>query len=305
MKELASNKIKGFVTNSLFDEKTIMGKNRSFPKITIVTPSFNQGHFLERTILSVLNQNYPNLEYIIIDGGSTDGSIEIIKKYAKYLSYWTSGPDKGQASAINKGFRKSTGEIQGWICSDDLYLPGSLKKISFCFTENAADLVYGNTYFINERDEIIGEHRNCRYSRFFSKPAIINRIFSISQPSMFWKRDLYVKVGRVNENLCNALDNDLIIKFLLAYPKVARIREFISCERLHAARKTERLKHVALTEISYVKKLYGKTSEINFCNKLLAYSLKIYLFIKQGDFFWLLGRAIRRAAKSILKKISY
>ena len=93
----------------------------NYPKISIVTPSFNHAQFLEETILSVISQNYPDLEYIIIDGGSTDGSVEIIKKYEQYLTYWISEPDNGQSDALNKGFTRATGDIYGWLNSDDLY----------------------------------------------------------------------------------------------------------------------------------------------------------------------------------------
>lgn len=295
MKKNNSVEIKEFVSRPLFDEKILLNKDPAWPKISIVTPSFNQAQFLERTILSVLNQNYPNLEYIIIDGGSADGSVEIIKKYEKYLAYWVSEPDEGQGNAINKGFHKSTGEILAWLCSDDIYLPESLTAIAPLFTKNRADLVYGNTYLINEKDKIFGEHRNVSYSKHFSKAAVINRIFSISQPSMFWRRELFIKVGGVNEKLCNVLDNDLIIKFLLADSKVIYVRGFISCERLHPGRKTERLKHLSQKELDIVGKLYNGMNNIDFSAKLLNYSLKFYLFIEQGDFFWLLNTAISRA----------
>lgn len=106
-----------------------------YPKITIVTPTFNRVHYLEDTILSVLNQNYPNLEYIIIDGGSTDGSIDIIKKYESYLAYWISEPDEGFYHAIQKGFNKSKGDIMAWLNSDDKYHPGALKIVSEVFSD--------------------------------------------------------------------------------------------------------------------------------------------------------------------------
>ena len=136
MKNYTSNEIKEFVSKPLFDENILLNKDSNYPKIAIVTPSYNQAQFLERTILSVLNQNYPNLEYIIIDGGSTDGSVEIIKKYERYLSYWVSEKENVQADAINKGFQKSTGQILAWLNSDDLYLPNTLVKIMNIFLRN-------------------------------------------------------------------------------------------------------------------------------------------------------------------------
>jgi glycosyltransferase involved in cell wall biosynthesis len=108
----------------------------TYPKISIVTPSFNQGRFIEKTILSVIEQDYPNLEYIIIDGGSTDESVEVIKKYDQHLAYWVSEPDRGQSHAINKGFERATGEIFGWLNSDDWYHPGALKAVAEAFAAN-------------------------------------------------------------------------------------------------------------------------------------------------------------------------
>ena len=116
------------------------------PKISIVTCSFNQAHFLEEAITSVLGQDYPNLEYIIIDGGSTDGSVDIIRKYSDQLYYWVSEPDRGQTHGLIKGFARATGEIQGWLCSDDLLEVGSLREVGQFFIEHPdGRVVYGDT----------------------------------------------------------------------------------------------------------------------------------------------------------------
>ena len=155
MKKYASQEIKEFVSKPLFDEKVLLNKDPSRPKISIVTPSYNQAEFLERTILSVLNQNYPNLEYIIIDGGSTDSSAEIIKKYERYLTYWVSEPDDGQADAINKGFAKATGDILAWLNSDDLYLPGALLKVKESFQNAGIAFLYGHSILVDKEDRVI------------------------------------------------------------------------------------------------------------------------------------------------------
>ncbi len=128
-----------------------------WPKISIVTPSFNQGQFIEETIRSVLLQGYPNLEYIIIDGGSTDEAVDIIKKYERWLTYWVSETDRGQSHAINKGFNISKGEITAWINSDDFYLHGAFGKISRFFSENTdVDMVFGDCHIVNEKVEVVG-----------------------------------------------------------------------------------------------------------------------------------------------------
>jgi glycosyltransferase involved in cell wall biosynthesis len=206
-----------------------------YPKISIVTPSYNQAQFLERTILSVINQNYPNLEYIIIDGGSTDGSVDIIKKYGSKLSYWISEKDNGQSDALNKGFAKATGEIYAYLNSDDIYLRSTLETISNTFLKiSDADLIYGNANLIDEKDNKIG---NCIALPFKIK-EYLNGIFSIPQPSSFWKRNVYEKVGgfNINNHTCMdaefyALANELKFKFLL-------INKVFSSFRLHPKSKT-------------------------------------------------------------------
>ena len=136
------------------------------PRITIVTPSYNQAHFLEQTILSVIRQGYPNLEYIVIDGGSTDGSVDVLRKYEHAISYWISEPDQGPVDAINKGFRRATGSILAWLNADDLYQPGALEGVAAAFeADESADVVYGNTYWINRDGVVLAEKRQTPFSR--------------------------------------------------------------------------------------------------------------------------------------------
>jgi glycosyltransferase involved in cell wall biosynthesis len=130
-----------FVSKPLFDETLLLSKDPTYPKITVVTPSFNQAIYLERTILSVLNQNYPNLEYIILDGGSNDNSVDIIKKYEKYLTFWVSEKDNGQASAINRGFKMATGELLCFQNSDDVFAEGCFDSL-LRRTEHIRKLIY-------------------------------------------------------------------------------------------------------------------------------------------------------------------
>ncbi|MBZ0305900.1 MAG: glycosyltransferase, partial [Anaerolineae bacterium] len=121
-----------------------------YPRITVVTPSYNQGQYLEATIRSVLSQNYPNLEYIVIDGGSTDTSTAIIQKYADQLAYWVSEKDRGQTHAINKGFQRGTGEVMGWLNSDDILLPGTLHAVGRAFAQDSSlKVVSGFRHFID------------------------------------------------------------------------------------------------------------------------------------------------------------
>src|SRR5436190_1293824 len=167
------------------------------PKISIVTPSFNQAEFLEETMLSVLDQDYPNLEYIVIDGGSTDGSVEIIKKYADRLAYWVSESDQGQSEAINKGFARATGDVLAWLNSDDAYYPGSVAYIANHFQNNPADdLIYGVHNDVNERGEVI------RKGMWFPFAAQVFQVgFAICQPTSFWRRKVWDTCGPLDTSL--------------------------------------------------------------------------------------------------------
>lgn len=188
---------------------------RKWPKISIVTPSYNQARFLEETILSVINQNYPNLEYIIIDGGSADNSKEIIKKYESYLTYWVSEKDLGQSNAINKGFKKASGDIFGWINSDDYYYPGSFEVVAKAFLKNKKlDFVHGFEDHVNLHGKVI-----CKYYPAF-KSAKLSTIYSntaLLQLTCFWKSSCFGEVGGLDENLHMSMDFDLLIKLSKNY----------------------------------------------------------------------------------------
>lgn len=206
----------------------------TYPKISIVTPSYNQGEFLERTILSVLNQNYPNIEYIIIDGGSTDNSIEIIKKYENYLSYWISEPDKGQADAINKGFSKATGNILAWLNSDDMYLPNAFNIAAKTFNESPdASIIYGDYIKVDGNDKCVAlrrqpsfDYRTCFYG-----------YLTVMQPASFFNKEAFVNTGGLDSSFDYALDFDLILA-LAKQGKVVHLREYLAAFRLHSTSKS-------------------------------------------------------------------
>jgi glycosyltransferase involved in cell wall biosynthesis len=177
--------------------------------VTIVTPSYNQGEYLEETIRSVLLQDYPNLEYIIIDGGSTDNSVEIIRKYEPWLAHWVSEPDKGQADAINKGFALATGDIFGWLNSDDIYAPRALWTVAEQFVEHVDwDLIYGSGRYLNEDGSIRGKFVA---SRPFDRKLL--RTFDyILQPAAFWRRELWESTSGLDISLNWGLDWEWFIR---------------------------------------------------------------------------------------------
>lgn len=187
---------------------------KEYPLISIVTPSYNHAEYLEETILSVISQNYPNLEYIIIDGGSTDGSIDIIKKYEKSLKYWISEADNGLYDALNKGFKKSTGEIMGWLNSDDILHRQSLFVIADIFaSQKHVKWLQGYPTVIDGIGSIVS-HRRPRFSKYsFYIKEYHDGIF-IQQESTYWRRNLWSETGgHISQEYKYAGDFELWIRF--------------------------------------------------------------------------------------------
>ncbi|WP_250632753.1 glycosyltransferase family 2 protein [Rhodoflexus caldus] len=207
-----------------------------YPKISIVTPSFNQGEYIEQTILSVLEQNYPNLEYIIIDGGSTDNSVEIIKKYEKYVSYWVSEPDGGMYHALQKGFARTSGEIMGWINSDDMYHKGAFSIAAEIFSQYPQiDWLSGIPTIFDEKGRTVVVKSGRKYSRFL---FLLNSQEWIQQESTLWRRSLWQKSGNtINTAYQLAADFELWMRFF-RYSKPTIVEALIGGFR---ARKTGQL----------------------------------------------------------------
>jgi len=179
------------------------------PLISIVTPSFNQAKFLRRTIESVLNQDYPRIEYIIMDGGSTDGSREVIQSYQDRLAHWESIPDKGQTDAINKGFAQATGKYLAWLNSDDIYQPGAFTEaIAFLETHPEVGLVYGDCTFIDAQDRLIGHFPAAQTDLRKLRRGYVH----IPQQASFFRRDLWERVGPLDPSFYFAMDYDLWVR---------------------------------------------------------------------------------------------
>jgi len=181
------------------------------PKITVVTPSFNQERFLEGTIQSVLGQGYPALEYILIDGGSTDGSLNIIERYERHFDYWVSEPDEGFADALRKGFSVSTGEVMCWLNSDDLHEGWTLKEVARYFTAHPeAQVVYGDATWIDAKGRFVRPKRELPFNRFI---WFFDHNY-IPQPSTFFRREIYQEVGGLDLSIQVAVDTGLWASFL-------------------------------------------------------------------------------------------
>jgi glycosyltransferase involved in cell wall biosynthesis len=221
-----------------------MADGSPWPLVSIVTPSFNQGQYIEETIRSVLLQGYPNLEYIIIDGGSTDGSVETIRKYEPWLAYWVSEPDQGQAEAINKGLLYASGEVVAWLNSDDTYLPDAVtRQVSALVSHPQAGVVYGQARFTDEAGQECGRY----HSRPFNQRRFLH-LSLVPQPTVFFRRQLVDVCGMLDTTLYFAIDYEFFLRVMweteLLYNNVP-----IATYRLHSASKTRQAYRRMMSEV--------------------------------------------------------
>lgn len=219
---------------------SLMPDGSAWPKISIVTPSYNQAQYLEDTIRSVLLQGYPNLEYIIIDGGSTDGSIEIIKKYEQWLTYWVSEKDQGQTHAIKKGIDKATGRIQNWLNSDDILLSGSLLALAEAYRKNnkTRAIFCGHSQVIDIDGKVISQHIT-KYFEPDTKPLPnAPDIIEGCQASVFFTKEAWDSVRGINLSLNFTMDVDLSYRWYAEGIPFIIINEFLAAYRKHGFTKT-------------------------------------------------------------------
>ena len=215
------------------------------PPITLVTPSFQQGRFLGRTVRSVLDQGYPELEYVVQDGGSDDGSVEVLRGYGDALPRWRSAPDEGQANAINLGFAGTSGEIMAWLNSDDVLLPGALAYVArYLVAHPEVDAVYGNRLLIDEDGRKVGSWVLPPHD-----DHVLRLIDFVPQETLFWRRELWERSGgRIDEGLRYAIDWDLLLRFLEQGARIVRLPRFLAGFRVHDEQKTTTEHDVGLEE---------------------------------------------------------
>jgi glycosyltransferase involved in cell wall biosynthesis len=260
-----------------------------WPKVSVVTATYNQGPYIEQTILSVLGQNYPNIEYIIIDGGSTDQTVETIRKYEDRIAYWVSEPDRGAADALAKGFKRATGEIVAYLNSDDVYMPGAFFRVAGEFERTSADLVYGNLYWIDPGGVILGERRqaSCFGTGYLYGGA------DIMQPAAFWTRRAHEEAGGIDPAYSFHFDLDLFYRMVLQGARFHHVREFITLFRIHPESKSSTLADVYRRELDLIRGRY-LDHPINSLRGRLYRNLgrlhRAVGYATQGDLGWLIRR---------------
>lgn len=248
--------------------------SRRLPRITVVTPSFNQERYLEATVRSVVSQDYPDLEYFVMDGGSTDGSTDILRSYDSRISFWTSGRDGGQSDAINQGFRRATGDILCWINSDDVLEPGALHALAANWTPGTHWLV-GRCAIIDSQGNVDGEFtpESPTSVREWIERFLSGGTFVVPQPSTAWTRDAWQKAGPLDRSLHYSFDHAFFLRIFAMFGPPAIVDQRLARFRVHADSKTSsegaRFKTEAVLAARASLSLLGKGSHAGLRLKAL------------------------------------
>lgn len=273
------------VLKSLSENEPIVSDNGHIPKISVITASYNQGHFLERTILSVLNQKYPNFELIIIDGGSTDNSVEIIKKYEKYITYWVSEKDHGQTHAINKGLALATGDLLCFQNSDDVFCKNAFQILhNFYLKKPNYDGYFGDMLFIDANDQTL---EILKTANFDIKLQVLEGMQIFNQ-SFFFTKKIVEKYGALDQSLQFVLDYENVLRWASNGAKFAKVPGLMGAFRIHDDAKTNQIQDIRKKEHDSVQKKYFGLLFANNSFVKLVYIWcrlkKLLYFFKKLDF---------------------
>lgn len=262
------------------------------PKFSIVIPSFNQGKFIEETILSVLDQDYPEKELIVVDGGSTDETLDVIRKYEDRIAFWVSEKDRGQAHAVNKGFAAATGDVFGWQNSDDVYLPGAFRKAAEELAiRPEGEIFYGHIRYMDEAGRIMDENR-----------AVPVRLFNllydgslVRNQAAFFRRSVWERTGGLDEDFRFCMDREFFLRSAHLGVAFRLVREFLGAFRVHPDAKTGTLRGTRKTEDERLVEMYlGHPGRLRLgLGKAVSVGFRLLAYLWQGDVGYATDRALR------------
>ena len=261
-------------------------------KISIVIPSYNQALFLERAIVSVLNQQWPNLELIVMDGGSTDGSVDILRQYDSQLTYWESVPDRGQSHALNKGFERATGDLFGWLNADDTYCDGMFEVLSQVFlTRPSVQVVFGDWFQI-DTDDLVTDY--C-YAFDYNYRHLVYEGFHLSTQAMLWRAGLHRQFGVFQEDLHRTMDYDFLIRLgqLCGNRGFFRVAQPFCCFRRHEAQKTHMFDDALARELAYIYATHGHERYRELWRVFFRFR-RLWWYVRRGGLRYMSRRILER-----------
>lgn len=270
------------------------------PLLSIIIPSYNQALFLEQTLLSIINQKFSDCEIIVIDGGSTDGTVEILDKYDDYISFWVSEKDSGQTNAINKGLRIAKGEWVAFQNSDDIYLPGALDAISFSILSQKNkrfDVVYGDMLRIDNCNKLVDLQLTAPV-----KPWQQFASMQFHNQTAFWRRSFMVDIGELDEEYSFCLDYEFFTRMIMSEARCLHLNRFVGAQRFYVNTKTSLMSHTHDIEYAKILSKYNVTI-LNACLYKFFYRLNKTLFLIVTKNYWYLFRKINPFYRKITVKL--